>query len=229
MTTLMISALLITFLNSGVGSTDADKMHGAFSLSGSAEPLLDGFRVIYGTGTAKLLAFLAVIDLIANFHTIIYAYGRQICSLSRAGYYLPFMSVTHGTHKVLHTALYAGTVLGFGIMLAVWFLRGAEAGGALIYVLEWNRAAIEAKMVRLAAWLGLADRSFSGVLAWVLELRHAIGIPHTLADIGVREEHARAFAPQALNDPSTGGNRLPMTEQDFEQLHRICIAGRRPG
>ena len=132
MTTLMISAVLITFLNSGVGSTDADKMHGAFSLSVSAEPLLDGFRVIYGTGTAKLLAFLAVIGLIASFHTIIYAYGRQIYSLSRAGYYLPFMSVTHGTHKVPHTALYAGTVLGFGIMLAVWFLRGAEAGGALI-------------------------------------------------------------------------------------------------
>ena len=93
MLTLMISALLITFLNSGVGSPDADKMHGAFSLSTSAEPLLDGFRVIYGTGTAKLLAFLAVIGLIASFHTIIYAYGRQIYSLSRAGYYLPFMSL----------------------------------------------------------------------------------------------------------------------------------------
>ena len=132
MTTLMISAILITFLNSGVGSTDPDKMHGAFSLSGSAEPLLDGFRVIYGTGTAKLLAFLAVLGLIASFHTIIHAYGRQIYSLSRAGYYLPFMSVTHGTHKVPHTALYAGTLLGFGIMLVVWFLRGAEAGGALI-------------------------------------------------------------------------------------------------
>ena len=105
MTTLMVSALLITFLNSGVGSTEPDKMHGAFSLATSAEPLLDGFRVIYGTGIAKLLAFLAVIGLIASFHTIIYAYGRQIYSLSRAGYYLPFMSVTHGTHKVPHMAL----------------------------------------------------------------------------------------------------------------------------
>ncbi len=94
------------------------------------------------------------------------------------------------------------------------------------YVLEWNRTAIEAKMVRLAAWLGLADRSFSGVLAWVLELRREIGIPHTLAEIGVREEHARPFAPQALNDPSTGGNPLPMTAQDFEQLYRACIAGK---
>jgi len=132
MATLMASALLITFLNSGVGSTDPDKMHGAFSLATSGEPLLDGFRVIYGTGTAKLLAFLAVIGLIASFHTIIYAYGRQIYSLSRAGYYLPFMSVTHGKHKVPHMALYSGTVVGFLIMLVVWFVLGSDKGGALI-------------------------------------------------------------------------------------------------
>jgi hypothetical protein len=93
------------------------------------------------------------------------------------------------------------------------------------YVLEWNRAALEYKMVRLAAWLGLEDRSFDGVLAWVIGLRDAIGIPHTLADIGVHEEHARPFAPQALNDPSTGGNPLPMTEQDFERLYLKCIRG----
>jgi alcohol dehydrogenase class IV len=80
-------------------------------------------------------------------------------------------------------------------------------------------------MVRLAAWLGLADRSFDGVLQWVLDLRREIGIPHTLAEIGVRTEHAAAFAPQALNDPSTGGNPLPMTEKGFEQLYLNCING----
>jgi ethanolamine permease len=132
MATLMASALFITFLNSGVGSTDEGKMHGAFSLATSAEPLLDGFRVIYGSTAAKLLALLAVIGLIASFHTIIYAYGRQIYSLSRAGYYMPFMSITHGKHKVPHMALYTGTVVGFGIMLIVWFVAGAEKGGALI-------------------------------------------------------------------------------------------------
>jgi len=132
MATLMASALLITFLNSSVGSTEEGKMHGAFSLATSAEPLLDGFRVIYGTGLAKLLAFLAVIGLIASFHTIIYAYGRQIYSLSRAGYYLGFMSITHSKSKVPHMALYTGSVMGFVTMLAVWFIAGAEKGGALI-------------------------------------------------------------------------------------------------
>jgi ethanolamine permease len=132
MSTLMASALLITFLNSGIGSPDPDKMHGAYSLSSSGEPLLDGFRVIYGTGLAKLLAFLAVIGLIASFHTIIYAYGRQIYSLSRAGYYLGFMSITHHQSKIPHMALYTGTVLGFVTMLLVWFIAGAERSASVI-------------------------------------------------------------------------------------------------
>ncbi len=95
-------------------------MHGAFSLSTSGEPLLDGFRVLYGSGAAKTLAFLAVIGLIASFHTIIYAYGRQIYSLARAGYYLPFMSLTNDK-KVPHMALYVGTALGFATMMILWY------------------------------------------------------------------------------------------------------------
>jgi ethanolamine permease len=132
MSTLMASALLTVFLNSGVGSTAPDRMHGAFSLSTSSEPLLDGFRVIWGGAAAKTLAFLAVVGLVASFHTIIYAYGRQIYSLSRAGYYLEFMSVTSGKHKVPHMALFAGTLLGLATMLVVWFWAGEKERGAVI-------------------------------------------------------------------------------------------------
>jgi len=93
------------------------------------------------------------------------------------------------------------------------------------YVLAWNRRAIEPKMQRLAAYLGLEQQSFDGFLDWVLALRADIGIPGTLADLGVREEHAAIFAPQALADPSTGGNPLPMTEDDFRELYLNCIRG----
>ncbi len=131
MLTLMVSALLITFLNSSVGSTEEGKMHGAFTLSTSGEPLLDGFRVLYGSGAAKTLAFLAVIGLIASFHTIIYAYGRQIYSLARAGYYLPFMSLTNDK-KVPHMALYIGSALGFATMMILWYVLGSEKSSAII-------------------------------------------------------------------------------------------------
>jgi alcohol dehydrogenase class IV len=94
------------------------------------------------------------------------------------------------------------------------------------YVLMWNRRVIEEKLARLGAYLGLEQHSFGGVLDWVLELRRSIGIPNTLADIGVRMEHAVAFAPQAFADPSTGGNPLPMDINQFERLYLNCIRGR---
>jgi alcohol dehydrogenase class IV len=94
------------------------------------------------------------------------------------------------------------------------------------YVLMWNRRAIEEKLTRLGAYLGLEQHSFGGVLDWVLELRRSIGIPNTLADIGVRMEHAVEFAPQAFADPSTGGNPLPVDINQFERLYLNCIRGR---
>jgi alcohol dehydrogenase class IV len=94
------------------------------------------------------------------------------------------------------------------------------------YVLAWNRTAIEHKMVRLAAFLGLEEHSFDGVLEWILTLRKTIGVPHTLAALGVRPEHADAFCRQAFDDPSTGGNPVSMTVQDFCTLYKNCISGK---
>jgi alcohol dehydrogenase class IV len=93
------------------------------------------------------------------------------------------------------------------------------------FVLAWNRRAIEPKMERLAAWLGLKGKGYAAVHDWILSLRETIGIPKTLAALGVQEKHAAEFAPQALADPSTGGNPLPMTVADFEKLYLNCIRG----
>ena len=125
MLTLVVSAFMIVWLNSSLAP-------GAFALGSSGEPLLDGFRSIYGDSLAKILALVAVLGLIASFHTIIFAFGRQIYSLSRAGYFPAALSVTHGTRKTPHVALIAGAVLGFAVMLIVWFVAGVEAGGAFI-------------------------------------------------------------------------------------------------
>jgi ethanolamine permease len=130
--TLIVSALAVMFLNASVGGTEPGQMRGAFSLATSGEPLLDGFRVLYGAGIAKLLALFAVIGLVASFHTIIFAYGRQIYSLARAGYYLPFMSLTHGTRKTPHVGLLTGTLLGLAVLFVIWFGRGPTEGSALI-------------------------------------------------------------------------------------------------
>ncbi len=127
--TLVFSAFMIIMLNSSIPVKAVDgSASGAFFLGSSAEPLLDGFRALYGLETANALSLLAVIGLIASFHTIIFAFGRQVFSLSRAGYVPHWLSVTHGKHKVPHVALIAGAVLGFAVMMSVYLIKGAAAG-----------------------------------------------------------------------------------------------------
>jgi alcohol dehydrogenase class IV len=94
------------------------------------------------------------------------------------------------------------------------------------YVMAWNRPALSEKMQRLAAFLNLRQHSFDGVLDWILELRKTIGVPETLGELGVTMEHVQGFARQAFDDPSTGGNPVPMTVEDFAQLYRNCVEGK---
>ncbi len=121
---------MIMLLNASIGSADPEgKLHGAYSLATSAEPLLDGFRVIYGGDLATVLSLLAVIGLIASFHTIIFAFGRQILfAVTRRLLPPRRCRITHGTRKTPHIALFTGAALGLAvIIMAVWFWLGARA------------------------------------------------------------------------------------------------------
>jgi ethanolamine permease len=113
---------------------------GSFAYGTSGQPILDGFAVIYGSGWARILSLFAVAGLVASFHAIIFAYGRQIFSLSRAGYFPHFLSVTHGDHKTPNIALVAGGVVGLAVMLVVWFAMGGEAAGTFIGSVLLNMA-----------------------------------------------------------------------------------------
>jgi ethanolamine permease len=131
--TLFVSAGLTLWLNSSVAP-------GAFRLGSSGEPLLDGFRATFGSGLAKLLALVACVGLVASFHTILFAKGRQIYSLSRAGYFPRFLSITHPRHRTPHVALIAGSGVALALMLALWFGMGAEKAAATIQGMLLNMA-----------------------------------------------------------------------------------------
>jgi ethanolamine permease len=123
MGTLMISAFLIVLLNPSVVGV------GSHALGTSGEPLLDGFRAIYGSSWAVVLGLVAMLGLIASFHTILFAQGRQIFSLSRAGYFPQALSVTHPKYKTPHVAMIAGSLLGLAVMLIIWFVNGGGGTG----------------------------------------------------------------------------------------------------
>jgi ethanolamine permease len=131
--TLLVSAGLVLWLNPAVAP-------GAFKLASSGEPLLDGLRATFGSGLAKGLALVACVGLVASFHTILFAKGRQIYSLSRAGYFPRFLSITHPVHRTPHVALLAGSGAALALMLALWFGMGAEKGAAAIQGMLLNMA-----------------------------------------------------------------------------------------
>ncbi len=139
--TLVICAVFTLVISSGMPP-------GAAALSTSDEPLFACFRTIFGAGLgAKALALVAVSGLIASFHSIIFAYGRQIYSLSRAGYFPRFLSLTHQTKKTPHIALLVGAGLGLAAAMAIHsfgpdhsvgaaLLNMAVFGAVISYVLQ---------------------------------------------------------------------------------------------
>ena len=129
--TLVVTGFLILFLNAGIAPGSKDLAEG----DASGEPLLAGFRTIFGEGTsASLLGLAAVAGLVASFHTIIYAYGRNIFSLSRAGYYPHQLSVTHGTRQTPYVALVAGAILGWIAAYIIYESSDTSVGAALLYM-----------------------------------------------------------------------------------------------
>jgi len=108
-------------------------------------------------------------------------------------------------------------------------LRGTHHGltNAVVmpYVLEHNRFAVDGRLAALARYLDLSAHSPQAVIEWVLRLRERIGIPNTLAEIGVGEDVIPDAARMAEHDPSTGGNPVPMTAKDYEELYRKAITG----
>lgn len=104
--------------------------------------------------------------------------------------------------------------------------HGLTNGVVMPYVLEFNRAAIDAKLARLAAWLGLPEPSFDAVLRWVLDLREEIGIPHTLKDLGVDSQRIDELARMAAVDPTAGGNPIPIGVPELKTMFVAAIEGR---
>ncbi len=120
-TTLIATGLLILFLNTGI--------NGAEELRLAGEPLLDGFRLIVGDQLAALLGLIALIGLLASLQGIMFAYARNMFSLSRAGYYPRGLSVTN-SKNVPFVALVVGAVIGFAALLSIEVLTAVDAEGA---------------------------------------------------------------------------------------------------
>ncbi len=89
-------------------------------------------------------------------------------------------------------------------------------------VLEFNRAAIESRIERLAAYLDI-EGGFDGFLGYVNELNTALGIPPNLTELGVRDPDMDWLVESALKDPSVGGNPVEMNQDNTRRLLEACL------
>ncbi|MFM1953093.1 MAG: hypothetical protein RL187_302 [Actinomycetota bacterium] len=153
--TLIITGLLVLFLNTGILGAEETRVAG--------EPLLDGFRaILQNDQLAAVLGLLALIGLFASLQGIMFAYGRNMYSLSRAGYYPKWLSVTN-KQKVPLVALLAGAVIGYVALLLIDVLTaidaegaGAVAGAVVLNIAVWG--AMLAYGMQAAAFLILRNK-----------------------------------------------------------------------
>jgi ethanolamine permease len=129
--TLIVTGILVLVLNTGVLGAEATGVAG--------EPLLDGFRAIVGDEVAAILSLFALIGLLASLQGIMFAYGRNMYSLSRAGYYPKFLSLT-GKRQTPWVALVVGAVIGFAALIILDALASVEGVGAVAGAIVLNIA-----------------------------------------------------------------------------------------
>jgi ethanolamine permease len=124
--TLLVLSLFTLVLNSGVGK-------GAGAIGASDAPLGVGFEAVFGISPAShIFTLIALTGLVASFHTIIYAYGRVLFALSRAGYIPRWISITGASHTPVN-ALVLGAVVGLLCALVLHLTDGSgHVGGALL-------------------------------------------------------------------------------------------------
>ena len=107
--------------------------------------------------------------------------------------------------------------------------HGTTNATVMAPVLDFNRPAVEGRLAAAARYLGLADigdteaRGFDAFRERVVALNEALGMPRTLAELGVVDLELDALTASALADPSVGGNPVPMTAANVRTLLEACL------
>ena len=131
---LFVLSILTLVINAGVGEGARELIRDAPDNFAKEAPLAYGIREVFGGGWfSKGLVVLAVSGLVASFHATVYAYGRVLFALSRAGYIPRWLSLT-GKNRTPYLALLSGAVVGLGCatLIELFSGEGASVGAVLL-------------------------------------------------------------------------------------------------
>lgn len=100
--------------------------------------------------------------------------------------------------------------------------HGTTNAVVMATVLAFNRPAVEGRIAAAAAYMGI-DGGFDGFATHVDALREALGIPSRLSALGVEAARIPELAAMALEDPSCGGNPVPLTLENLTALFHASL------
>jgi alcohol dehydrogenase class IV len=89
-------------------------------------------------------------------------------------------------------------------------------------VLDFNRPGIEDRINAAAAYLGI-EGGFDGFREQIMRLRRMLDIPENLSAMGVKRADLDMLTEMALEDPSCGGNPIPMTRENTRALFEAAL------
>lgn len=122
----------------------------------------------------------------------------------------------------------AGTAAAHAIQYPVGALthtaHGAGVACLMPWVMEWNRPVIGVELEQMAATMGLPDGA--AVIPAISALFARIGIPPTLAALGLDEEHLDSVAEQACGiERLIQNNPRPLDRSDMRKLLDAAFTG----
>ena len=103
--------------------------------------------------------------------------------------------------------------------------HGLVNGICLPYAMAFNTDIAGGRLAELAHAAGASAETAEGFITWLVELKAAVGIPRTLADVGVTRAHLDRLVGIAVGDGCHPNNPKPVVEADFRRLFERALAG----
>ena len=103
--------------------------------------------------------------------------------------------------------------------------HGMTNATVMPYVIIHNKKVISDKMEHLSKYLNLKNKSVTGVLDWILDIREQFKIPHTIADLNVDESYLNKMATMASIDPTACTNPIPVGPKEMLKLYQCAMTG----
>ncbi len=104
--------------------------------------------------------------------------------------------------------------------------HGLANGVLMPYVVAFNSKELVQEFTDISRYLNLRNPSPSALVEWLVNLRKEIGIPHTIAELGIKETDVSELAELAANDISASQNRVPITTSITRRLYDQALDGK---